>query len=319
MNLHQRGLILVLLIFSAIPAWASFCAQWSEPKQVGILPYKPLNEISGMIASKANPDRIYWINDSGDAGYLYYTLHDGKNDDKAVTKIKVGDKDYKPRDTEAVTITECPEGPCIAIGDIGDNNAKRKFIEIVFVLEKKDFGGEAPILRRLKLQYPDRAHDAEAMAFLPNGDLYIVTKEIKYMAFTTKPAEVYTLPKKKWIDAGGETVTLEKVGEIPLSTLLPNDSILSHAVTDMAFSTRRQVAILLTYGRAIEFQLGKLSDLGNTSQWKVNRDFSLVKLFELTQQESITYLPEKDEILWSREFVPPETPIYSMTCDRPLP
>lgn len=313
-------LLALLLIFSAPSSWASFCAQWSAPTQIATLPKDPLSEASGMIASKAISNRVYWINDSGDKGFLYYSSADTeKKPDTAKTVTKVKIKDYKARDAEAVSLTECPEGPCIAIGDIGDNNKRRSDIEIVFILEKADFGPDTSILRRLKLKYPDGAHDAEALAFLPNGDLVLITKEIHYMSLTTKPAQVFMLTKKKWQAAAGETVTLDRMGEINLEALMPEESIFSHAVTDMAISTRRQVAILLTYNKAIEFQLGKFSDLGKSSDWKEDRDFKVVHLQALSQQESITYLNDKDQILWSSEFVPPNAPIYSMTCERAVP
>ncbi len=313
MKIFRSFLVSIVLIFSASPAWAAFCAQWSEPKSLGNLPKNPLGEASGMVASKAYPERVYWINDSGDKGFIYHTSPDGKN----LAKIKI--KDYKAQDSEALSMTECPEGTCLAIGDIGDNNAKRKSIEIVFVLEKADFGKEVPVIRRLKLQYPDGAHDAEALGFLPNGDMLIVTKEIQYWKLSTKPAVVYTLDKKKWQSAGDEAVTLEKIGELPLELWLPENGLLSHVVTDMAISTRRQVAILLTYGQAIEIQLGKFSDLSQSATWKINLDFAVVPLQSLSQQESITYMPDSDRILWSSEYVPPDAPIFSMTCNRALP
>jgi hypothetical protein len=313
-------LLAIVLIFSARATWASFCAQWSPPTQIALLPRNPLNEVSGMVASKAISNRVYWINDSGDKGYLYYSNAEAeKKPDihKTVSKVKI--KDYKARDSEAISLTECPEGPCLAIGDIGDNNSRRKEVEIVFVLEKLDFGSDTSVLRRLKLKYPNGAHDAEALAFLPNGDLLIITKEIHYLSFSTRPAQVFMLSKKKWQAAAGETVTLDKVGEIDLETLLPEENIFSHVVTDVAISVRRQVAIVLTYGKAIEIQLGKFSDLGQSSEWKINRDYTVVNLQPLSQQESITYLPEKDQILWSTEYVPPNAPVYSMTCERAVP
>jgi hypothetical protein len=59
--------------------------------------------------------------------------------------------------------------------------------------------------------------------------------------------------------------------------------------------------------------------LGKSSDWKINRDYTVVNLQPLSQQESITYLPEKDQILWSTEYLPPNAPVYSMTCERAVP
>jgi hypothetical protein len=66
------------------------------------------------------------------------------------------------------------------IGDIGDNNSKRKFVTVYRVPEPVDLDaqnkrtGAADVIR---LEYPDRPHDAEALMIHPkSGDLYIVTK-----------------------------------------------------------------------------------------------------------------------------------------------
>jgi len=306
-------LSLTLLIVAASPAYAGFCTQWEKAKAIGRLSVKDLREASGVTASRQFPNRLYWVNDSGDKGYFYTTEPDGKN----LAKVKING--FKPRDAEALGMAECPEGPCLAIGDIGDNRSRRKDIKIIFIKEQAQFSEPVKILRELVLEYPDGARDAEAMAFLPNGDLLIVSKELRLLKIDAAPAGVYGLTKTEWMNAGAKKVKLKKLGELPLPTWLREEVFLGQVVTDMAVNTHRQVLGLLTYTTAVEIPLAKLADLKNATAWKKDTDYALLPLEALNQQESMTYLPEPDRVLWSSEYAAPESPIFSMTCTRSAP
>lgn len=308
-----RAIISILLIFWVPASFAAFCAHWEEAKQIGTLPRKFVKEVSGMTVSKKIPDRVYWVNDSGDKGHFYFSHADGSG----LTQVNV--TNFKPADTEALSLTECPEGACLAFGDIGDNQSKRKDIEIMFVRDENEFAGETKILRRLKLEYPDRAHDAEALFFLPNGDLVIVTKEFRLMQLSSEAAGVYTLPRAQWQEAGEKPVKLKKLGELALPSWLPDELVFAHTVTDAAVNTKRNVLILLTYTGAVEIPLDKLKDLSGSKDWKRDKDFALVPVKALKQQESITYSADGDRVLWSTEFMPPDSPIFSMACSRAVP
>jgi len=75
---------------------------------------------------------------------------------------------FDPQDTEALSLGPCPGGgSCLYLGDIGDNDSKRKAIEIVIVDEVQNFPKTVKARARLKLQYPDGPHDAESMAVQP--------------------------------------------------------------------------------------------------------------------------------------------------------
>ncbi len=308
--------IMALILFAngslSARAHAAFCARWSEPVSSGNLPFQSIREASGMAASKLVRDRIYWINDSGDKGAFYFTRADGSG----LTKVKV--KGMRPRDTEAIGYAECPEGPCIAIADIGDNKKTRKEIQIVFVKELSQFPSEVPILKRLILKYPDQPHDAEAIAFLPSGDLILITKELNLPQITIGNAVVYTLSRDEIRGAGTTAVTLKKIGELPVPAWLAQDGVIGKLVTDAAVNHRRAVLGVLTYSRLIEIPLEKLSDLANAGAWKSDYDFSLIAIKALGQQESVTYWPDADRLTWSTEYMPPAAPIFSMTCEAPV-
>lgn len=308
---HKRFTFVCLfqiLILSPF-AYGQFCNKWEEPRQIGQLPVKTLKGASGLTASRQFANRLYWINDHGDRGLLQMSTADGKNFRAFVVK------DLKRKDSEAMTTAECPEGPCLIIGDIGDNFRRRKDLTLFFILEQEKWHEPIPLLRRMRIEYPDGAHDAEAMGVLPNGDLIIVTKEITLLQLRADAAGVYTLPKNELHAPGdGKVHRLRKLGSLPIPKWLDSDGFLGHAVTDLAINPHRPVMGLLTYHYALEIPLDRLKDLSRVDEWKIDVDFATVKLKSLGQQETLTYLKERDEMVWSTEYIRPDSPLYAITC-----
>lgn len=305
------ALLLPAIVSISLPARAALCARWSKPNENGQLPLGMINEASGLAVSKVATDRLYWINDSGDNGAFYFTKSDGTG----ATKVKV--EGLKPRDTEALGYGDCPEGPCLAIADIGDNKSKRKDIHITFILDQQNFPQTVKPLAKLVMKYPDGARDAEAFAILPSGDLMVISKELKLPQIDIKSAGVYILPKESIRKIG--TQTLKKLGELPVPEWTAADGILGKLVTDMSVNTRRQVLGILTYSRVIEIPLAKITDIANVAQWKRDYDYSLIPFKSLGQQESVAYSHDSDRLTWSTEYMPPAAPIFSMTCEAPQP
>ncbi|MDX6692908.1 MAG: hypothetical protein QOF02_511, partial [Blastocatellia bacterium] len=95
----------------------------------------------------------------------------------------------KARDWEDISIGPGPESgrPYLYIGDIGDNSKSRREI-IVYrapepLIESGDAASSSTSPRRtetadvIRLQYPDEAHNAEALMVHPRtGDIYVATK-----------------------------------------------------------------------------------------------------------------------------------------------
>lgn len=290
---------------------ATFCRSWTEPATLGALPKCPVDEASGVAISKQHTDRVYWINDSGDRGRIFHSPLNGKN------PVTIRVEGLEARDAEALTMTECDSRPCLIVGDIGDNRAGRKRserreLELFFVPEPT--GESARVSRRLKIRYPDRAHDAEAMVTLPSGDLLIITKEWRLTHLNAGGAGIYSVPKSILHDSSLREFTLTKLGELPLETWFPEEGMLGQAVTDAAVNTRRQVLGLLTYINAIEIPLAKIADLAHAARWKSGVDFALVPLRSLKQQETMFYTDSPDRLVWSSERIPPKTPILAITC-----
>ena len=79
-------------------------------------------------------------------------------------------------DWEAIAVGPCGSGSCLYIGDIGDNDARRKRITIYRVPEPDGAERHGGRVRRLSRDLPDGAARRRDAAGLADGRLYIVTK-----------------------------------------------------------------------------------------------------------------------------------------------
>ena len=256
---------------------AQLCKQWSEAVRIGELQVQ-LTEASGLAASRQFPGRLYHINDSGETGKFFITGMDGKD----TRSVRIND--FEPEDTEALSLGPCPGKDsisCLYLGDIGDNDVKRKSIEIVVVDEVRNFPQTVKARSRLKLLYPDGPHDAESMAVHPNGDIYILTKE--------NPARLY----KANPNAVLQTLT-------PVITLQPGGR-----PTDMAISDDGTRLLVLTYMDAVEYSMDF------KQQQKIRLNF-------LQQQESVAYLPGSRSFIYSTEQLLQGLPqwIMKVNCEK---
>ena len=111
-------------------------------------------------------DWVVTTNDSGDSGRVFVVDRSGAT----VGVTGWGD----PRDVEALA----PAGPGhVWVGDIGDNRAARRSVEVIRVPVGR--GDRQVTPATYELVYPDGARDAEALLRHPlTGQLFLVTKGI---------------------------------------------------------------------------------------------------------------------------------------------
>ena len=97
------------------------------------------------------------------------------------------------RDWEDITWVPHDEGWLLAVGDVGDNQARRKSVQIYFAdfprhlaaFEAPEAFDEVPLRHTLELTYPDGPRDCEAMAYdASSGKILFLTKR-------DKPARLY--------------------------------------------------------------------------------------------------------------------------------
>jgi hypothetical protein len=182
-------------------------------------------ELSGLVRSRAQRDLLWSHNDSGAGPELFGLRTDGR----VAARPQVTGAEAV--DWEDIATGPGPDGrPLLYIGDIGDNASARAAIDVYRVPEPHAGDSATAAAARVRLRYPDGAHDAEALLVDPlRGDLVIVTKFVggarAYRAAAATPA--------------GATVTLRTGPTIDLSLVTAGD-----------VSADGRVVVLRGYARA---------------------------------------------------------------------
>jgi hypothetical protein len=190
---------------------------YEAPTITGKLKSPEVDESSGLVA--AQTAGFYWThNDSGDGPYIY-----------AITEAGASGGVWKVAGASARDWEDMAAGPgpqpnkrYLYVGDIGDNDERRKTVTVYRFPEPAISPADAASTRRspsvteaaeaLTFKYPDGAHDAETLLVHPEtGDLYIVVK-----IFLSNP----TIYKASAPLNGQNVITLAKVGELKLPSLL---------------------------------------------------------------------------------------------------
>jgi hypothetical protein len=130
------------------------------------------NELSGLVRSRTQAD-LLWSHDDSGAGPILYGL---RTDGRVATRPTVTGAEAE--DWEDIAAGRSADGgPLLYVGDIGDNGSRRATIDVYRVAEPRVGDAVTAPAERLRLRYPDGAHDAEALLVDPlRGDLVIVTK-----------------------------------------------------------------------------------------------------------------------------------------------
>ncbi len=161
-----------------------------------------ITESSGL-ATDADAERYWTVNDSGDAGTAYALDDQGKTEGTLEFRVE-------PVDVEAVAFHQGR----LYVADIGDNRARRDNVTVYF------FDDAAPspdpvVYKAYDFSYPDGPHDAETLLVDGDGRLFIVTKGAQ--------GGIYAAPASPSRQGVNE---LERVGDAPAfvtdGTVLPD-------------------------------------------------------------------------------------------------
>jgi hypothetical protein len=188
------------------------CAGHLQATTVGRVAVEAGSELSGIVASRANPG-VYWVHDDSGAGpEIYAIAEDG-------TLLATFDLGSDAIDWEDIAIGPAPDGDgwSLVVGDIGDNDEARASVQLhrvpeptVGLAEPAAHPAEAqPVdgVDSVTLTYPDHPHNAEALLVDPDtGQIVIITKEV------TGPAQVFVADAASIID--GATVVLTPAGSV---------------------------------------------------------------------------------------------------------
>jgi hypothetical protein len=249
----------------------------AQPRVIANVQIPGLNESSGLAASRRHPG-VFWTHNDGGGPYLYAFDRAGKQ--RGRVRI-TGAKIY---DWEDIAIGP---GNHIFIGDIGDNERRRKHIIVYRVEEPDPVDSKSKPAQPIVMRYPDDAHDAEALLVHPKtGDIYIVTKA----RGSDMRTRVYKAPA-----AARSSVMLKHVADVSF----PNESaftLLIGRITGGAISPGAKHVVLCDYFRAYEASVPRDNfDAVWTQRWQ------LVDIGSRTQGEGISYRHDGNALLATSE------------------
>ena len=279
----------ISILFSAL----SFCQSLQVATLFTEYADKSLNEVSGLETSPRLLDSFYLINDSSNGPYFYI----GRK--KEIERIEI--KGINSIDFEDLSTYRDKENNYIVIGDIGDNKKRRNFISFHFINEESITSSKVSPTASLNFVYPKKTYNSEAFAIHPDGVLFLISKNEKGKAklFTKKIS-----PINQYYSRKSETLNLTQ--KLDLKSLSELPSSRENMVTSIDISPKGDRLTLLTYGYALEFQINNDYTLDLSS-------YTYIDLFNLPQQESITYGNNGDEIFYSTETHGNlKTPIYRL-------
>jgi hypothetical protein len=220
------------------------CPAWAKPIDKGIVGNPEITEASGIAASRKHANVLWVHNDSGDKARIFALDHAGAT--LATFTLAGTDAD----DWEDIAVGPGPKQgeSYVCVGDIGDNGAARKSIQVYRVAEPDTIGqgGTLKGVDKLKLHYPDMPHNAETLLVDPRqGDVYVVVKAKSGQSNVFRAAAPWQ---------GGDERTLTQVatlqfGAKPLPSLLPT-------TTGGDISAAGDLVAIRTYDAAYVWQRG---------------------------------------------------------------
>jgi hypothetical protein len=294
------GWLTLLLLFFQNPT-PVVCA-WGPAAEIGTLE-RVISESSGMAISRKIPNRSYRHNDSGDAARFFVLDLDGRNTKTVTITGKA------PNDWEDMALGPCDATTdCLFFGDIGDNDHRRRDLELIVVRERATFPASITADYRVTLRYPDAAHNAEALAVHPDGSVYIATKDAARL-------RLFRLKPEQWRSRKSPQV-LEQVLALDWPTLMPNALALGRVATSMDISPDGKRFIILTYVEAVEFFFDLSKPVPAQGTWKEGRHYRRIPITTLEQEEAIAYLPDGRGFLYDTErvFAQRAPRVFKVSC-----
>lgn len=192
-----------------VVAEAPDAVRFGGPEQTGLVQYDPLQEASGLVASRVHPGVLWTHNDSGDGPYLYALTTDGRH----LGVFTLSGAEARDWEDLAIGPGPIPGVDYLYAGDIGDNDAQQDLKYVYRVAEPAVGIDQAPgdasltDVAKITLRYPDGPSDAETMLVDPlSGDLYVLTKRSTDVAIYRAAAPVST----------SDVITMERSGTVAL-------------------------------------------------------------------------------------------------------
>lgn len=201
---------------------ANACPRVTPGVRAGTLASDALDEISGLVESRAQPGVLWVHNDSGDRARVFAVARDGR----LLAEIVLDG--VEARDIEDIALGPGPKAGAdfLYLADTGDNLRRRDSVQIQRLEEPKLTQGPGLLMRKerafsIEVTYEDGPRDAETLfADARTGDLYLVEKR---KLFTRQwRVGVYRLPADE-VRAGN--VRARRVGTIGLGPVSGGDML----------------------------------------------------------------------------------------------
>lgn len=186
---RPTGVLLLLALAACAPGEAPDSAAAGEPEekcrvvQRGVPLPLQVDESSGLAASRRTPGVFWTHNDSGGDPTIFAVDSAGRL--LGVVRVTGAEN----RDWEDLAVGPCPAGSCLYVGDIGDNAARRRDVEVYRVPEPAPGDAATAPAEIFRLRYPGGPRDAESLFVLPDGGLYLVNKG------RGEPVELFRAPQ----------------------------------------------------------------------------------------------------------------------------
>lgn len=136
---------------------------------------RALNELSGLVQSRADPGLLWSHEDSGAGPQLWALTPDGR----VLGGVTVTGAQAVDWEDIATGPGPSGEGNVLYVADIGDNRAQRDSVTVYRISEPSPGAGASAPAEQMVLRYPDGPRDAETLLVDPRrGTLVIVSKEI---------------------------------------------------------------------------------------------------------------------------------------------
>ncbi|HEX6315009.1 MAG TPA: hypothetical protein VFZ73_09125 [Gemmatimonadaceae bacterium] len=221
--------------------------------------HRDLVENSVAVTSVTQRGIVFGLNDSGHDPLLFAFDSTGTSR-KVWTVLGASNRDW-----EAATLGPCDrtgETSCLYIGDVGDNDARRRLVTIYRVREPDVMAvsvtgrSEVAIERRLDVAYADHPHDVEALYVAPDGALLLISKRRLLDAQRRpRPALIYRVPVEAWDSPG--TAIAPLVDSLPI---VPGESP-RRQITDAALSPDGRLLAVRTYAEVFVFRVDSITGL----------------------------------------------------------
>jgi hypothetical protein len=284
----------------ARPVDCGRCSAYGTPVQTGTVEPSELNALSGVAASRAQPEIVFAHNDH-DRPVVYALDFQGRE------HARITLEGATSSDIEDIAVGPCGAQTCVYLADIGDNTAARSEYGILRFAQPNvpaSAGNTAmtATFERFRFTYEDGSHNAESLMVAPDGTLYIVTKLAPGSGGAVKatgPSSVYKLPA---------SISASSVARATKVTTLSVPASGEAAASAAAAHPCGQGFLLRTYDRVYEF----LAPSGGSFEAAFSATPTVVAMPTEPQSEGIDYRADGRGFITSGEGA--KAPIVVTMC-----